>query len=86
MPWSSLGQTTRPELHRIVHAEPAATDAALDRLLDLALAWEATGGLRPLTGVADGLAAARGTGTSGLHPRSPEPPTPDEVAAAARAS
>ncbi len=74
-----LGQTTRPELHRIIHAEPDATDAALDRLLDLALAWESTGGLRPLSGVADGLAAARGTGTSGLHPRSPELPTPEEV-------
>ncbi len=74
-----LGQTTRPELHRIIHAEPAATDTALDHLVDLALAWEATGGLRPLSGVADGLAAARGTGTSGLHPRSSEPPTPEEV-------
>ncbi len=74
-----LGQTTRPGLHQIVHAEAAAIDTALDRVVDLALAWEATGGLRPLTGVADTLAAARGVGTSGLHPRSPEPPDPDEV-------
>lgn len=75
-----FGQTTRRELHQIVHADPDATDGALDRILDLALAWDATGGLRPLTGVADGLAAARGTGTSGLQPCSPETPDPDEVA------
>ena len=74
-----LGQTTRPELHRIVHADPDPIDAALERILDLALAWEATGGLRPLTGVADGLAAARGIGTSGLHPCSADAPEADEV-------
>ncbi|MET0525347.1 MAG: helicase-associated domain-containing protein, partial [Nocardioides sp.] len=74
-----LGQTTRPELRQIIHAEADATDAALDRLVDLALAWESTGGLRALSGVADGLAAARGTGTSGLHPRSPALPTAPEV-------
>ena len=74
-----LGQTTRAEVGSIVHAEPAAVDAALDRILDLALAWESTGGLRPLSGVSDGLAAARGAGTSGLHPRSPEPLPADEV-------
>jgi hypothetical protein len=74
-----VGQTTRAELHPIMHAEPAAVDAALDRLIGMALVWEATGGLRPLSGTADGLAAARGAGTSGLHPRSPEPPAPDEV-------
>jgi hypothetical protein len=74
-----LGQTTRREVRSIIHAEPAAADAALDRLLDLALAWEATGGLRPLSGVADGMAAARGNGTSGLHPRSPDFPTPEAV-------
>jgi len=74
-----VGQTTHGELHQIVRAESSAIDAALDRIVDLALAWEATGGLRPLSGVADGLAAARGTGTSGLHPRSPEFPTVEEV-------
>jgi hypothetical protein len=74
-----LGQTTHADLRRIVHAEPAAVDAALGRVVDLALAWEATGGLRPLSGVADGLAAARGTGTSGLHPRSPDFPPAEEI-------
>lgn len=74
-----LGQTTRPELAAIVHAEPVSVDAALERLTDVALAWESTGGLRPLSGAADGLASARGTGTSGLHPRSAEPRTAEEV-------
>src|SRR5690606_29386308 len=51
----------------------------------------APGGLRPLTGVADGLATAGGAGTSGLHPRSADPPDPelltrrlDELSPAAR--
>ena len=71
------GQTTSAELRSIVHADGAQVDAALERLQDLALAWESPGGIRPLTGVAEALVGDR----SGLRPRSPEPPTPDEVAA-----
>ena len=71
------GQTTPSELRRIVHAERSHVDAALERLLDLALAWEAPTGIRPLTGVADSLVSER----SGLRARSSEPPKPDEVAA-----
>ena len=73
------GQTTRLEVRSIVHAAPAAVDAALDVLLDLALGWQAAGGLRPLAGVADAL--GNGPGSSGLRPRSPDAPTPAVVAA-----
>lgn len=71
------GQTTAEELVEIVHAAPARVSAALDRLLDLALAWESTSGLRALSGVAEGL--ANGPGVSGLRPRSPQPLSPEEV-------
>jgi hypothetical protein len=70
------GQTTPAELRSIVHAERSQVDAALERLQDLALAWQAPGGIRPLTGVADSLVGER----SGLRPRTAEPATPDEVA------
>ena len=74
------GQTTRDELISIVHADKARTTLALQRLLDLALAWEAPGGIRALSGVAD---AMRGlpVGLSGLRPTSPDPAAPPEVAA-----
>jgi len=62
------GQTTSAGLIRIVAAEPAAVTAAVERLVDLALVWDAPGGLRPLTGVADGLAGAAAAGVSGLRP------------------
>ncbi|HYJ26154.1 MAG TPA: helicase C-terminal domain-containing protein [Nocardioides sp.] len=74
------GQTTSEGLISIVRADEARTALAVQRLLDLALAWEAPGGLRALTGVAD---AMRGlpVGTSGLRPSSPEPASPDQLAA-----
>jgi hypothetical protein len=59
-----LGQTTHREMGSVLLAEPAKVTAATERLVDLAVAWESPGGLRPLTGVAD---AIRGSG-SGLHP------------------
>lgn len=62
------GQTTSAELIRLVAAAPAAVEAAVERLVDLALAWEAPGGLRPLTGVADSLSGGTATGVSGLRP------------------
>ncbi len=54
MPWSSQVKRHVPALTEIVHADPPLVAAAIDRLVDLALAWESTGGLRPLTGVAEG--------------------------------
>ena len=73
------GQTSSDQLISMVHADEARTALAVQRLLDLALAWEAPGGIRALTGVAD---AMRGlpVGLSGLRPSSPEPPSPAEVA------
>lgn len=62
------GQTTPPQLFEIVAAEPATTAAAVEHLVDLALVWEARGGLRPLTGVADTLAGRTTAGSSGLRP------------------
>ena len=53
---------------------------ALERLLDLALAWESTGGLRALSGISDAMRGQPGL-TSGLRPRSPEPASQEEVAA-----
>ena len=71
------GQTTPSELRTIVHAERALVDAARERLVDLALVWEAPAGLRPLSGVADALGGHR----SGLRPRSRDPRPPAEVRA-----
>ncbi len=53
---------------------------ALERLLDLALAWESTAGLRALSGISDAMRGQPGL-TSGLRPRSPEPASQEEVAA-----
>ena len=74
------GQTSPDELISIVHADPARTRHALQRLLDLALAWEAPGGIRALSGVAD---AMRGlpVALSGLRPSSPDPAAPADIAA-----
>ncbi|WP_322921120.1 helicase C-terminal domain-containing protein [Nocardioides renjunii] len=74
------GQTTSEQLISIVHADPARTRAALQRLLDLALAWEGSGGVRALTAVADAMRGMPGV-TSGLRPASPEPAPPAEVEA-----
>jgi hypothetical protein len=73
------GQTTSEHLISLVHASPTRTAVAVQRLLDLALAWEGPGGLRALTGVADAMRGMPGL-VSGLRPSSPEPPTPAEVA------
>lgn len=67
------GQTTLDELFSIVRADPPVVEAAVTRLVDLALVWEAPGGLRPLSGVAEGI----GGFGSGLRPRSSEPPPPE---------
>lgn len=73
------GSTTRSRLLGMTHADPSAVEAAIERLIDLALAWEAETGLRALTGVVESLAG--GPGTSGLRPASTEPDPPEEIAA-----
>ena len=52
---------------------------ALERLADLALVWQSTGGLRALTGVAAALAPGS-PGASGVRPRSEPPLAADRVA------
>ena len=64
----------------IVNADEARTAAALQRLLDLALAWEGPGGVRALTGVADAMRGMPGI-VSGLRPSSPDPAPAAEVTA-----
>ncbi|GCD90829.1 helicase C-terminal domain-containing protein [Nocardioides sp. LS1] len=67
------GQTTSEELASIVRAAPEAVETAAARLLALALVWESPQGLRPLSGVADGLMGS--PGVSGLRAMSAEPPS-----------
>jgi hypothetical protein len=75
------GQTTTTELCTSVQADPSAVKQALRRLTDLALVWDSTSGLRPLTGVADGLTGGPEAGVSGLRPRSADPLPRPEVEA-----
>jgi hypothetical protein len=49
----AAGQTPRSEVAGLADAAPAAIDAAVGRLEDLALVWESSAGLRPLTVVAE---------------------------------
>ena len=74
------GQTSHEVLTGMVHADPTLVRQAVDRLVDLALAWESTGGLRPLSGVAEGLTGGPEAGVSGLRPCSVPAPTTTEVA------
>lgn len=74
------GQTSGDDLVAMVHAEPGSVRSAATRLVDLALAWEAAGGLRALSGVADALRGEGGTGPSGLHPFSTDAPPAATVA------
>lgn len=67
------GQTTEDRLTGLVHADPSTVAAAVERLLDLALAWETPQGVRALSGVADLLSA------SGLRPFSSDAAPPEEV-------
>lgn len=86
------GQTSRRALVASVHAERGRVEAAVERLVDVALAWESTGGLRPLSGVADLLTGGPEAGVSGLRTcSSPTPPAKEvrarlaELSPAARA-
>jgi hypothetical protein len=74
-----LGQTSPTTLTRRVKADPVAVKAAIDRLVDLALVWESTGGLRPLSGVSDGLTGGPDAGLSGLRPCSQPTPSASQV-------
>ena len=73
------GQTTPEQLTSLVLADPGAVTAALERLVDLAVAWEAPGGVRPLTGVAECLTGGPAAGVSGVKPLVGAPSS-DEVA------
>ena len=73
------GQTTAADVRSIIHAQPAAVDATLARLLDLGLVWESRGGLRAVSGAADALGT--GPGASGLRPRSADALPPAQVTA-----
>jgi hypothetical protein len=68
----------------LVHAAPDAARAAVERLVDLALAWESTDGIRPLSGAPEAL----GKLASGVRPLIGDPSLADrldEVSEAARA-
>ena len=72
----AAGQTTQADLVAVVNASPAAVTEAVERLVDLALAWESPGGLRAVGGVAElGQGVAHGAGLGGLRPFSAERPT-----------
>ena len=74
-----VGQTPREQLAPLVHADPAAVGSALDRLVDLALVWQGTGGLRALSTAAEALTGGPTTGVSGLHPLTPDAASAAEV-------
>lgn len=77
-----VGPATREEVLAVVHADEAAAGAALDRVVDLALAWWTPTGVRALSGVAEGLALApTWAAVSGLLPPAAEAPAADEVPA-----
>ncbi len=78
----AAGQTTQADLVSLVNASEDAVVRSVERLVDLGLAWESTGGLRVVAGIAE---LQRGTSLSaalgGLRPFSPERPSADDVAA-----
>ena len=73
------GQTDLEGLAAIVRASEASVATALGRLSDLALVWESPGGVRPLSAVAEAMAAGTAPGVSGLRPVSPDHPDAAEV-------
>ncbi len=77
----AAGQTTQADLVAVVNAAPEAVARAVERLVDLALAWESTGGLRAVGGVAD-LARVPQGGLGGIRPFSAE--RPDQAVVEAR--
>ena len=75
-----VGQTSPDDLVDVVHGDEAEVHAALERLLDLALAWDSPQGVRPLTTVAEALTPGS-PGISGLRPVSADPLSAEEAAA-----
>lgn len=73
------GQSSRDELRRLVYAEADAVEAAVDVLIGIGVVWESTQGLRPLTGVSEGLTGSEKQGVSGLRPRSSAPAGAAEI-------
>jgi hypothetical protein len=73
-----LGQTSADDLADVVNADRGSTRTALERLLDLALAWESPQGPRALTSVAESLTPGT-PGVSGLRPVSADPPARAEL-------
>lgn len=73
------GPTDLAGLTAIVRASDASVATAIRRLSDLALVWESPGGLRPLSAVAEAMAAGTAPGVSGLRPVSPDHPDAAEV-------
>ncbi|MGI9155359.1 MAG: helicase-associated domain-containing protein [Marmoricola sp.] len=55
-----LAPTAAADVHAVVNASEDSVDAALQRLLDVALLWGTTADLRPVTVLADVLASPRG--------------------------
>lgn len=75
-----VGQTTAEGLASVVRAAPDSVAAAVGRLLDLALVWEAPGGVRALTAVAEALTQTGGAvAVSGLRPVSEDQPAAEDV-------
>jgi len=72
-------QTSSDQLASMVRADESSVAAAVDRLCDLALVWESSGGLRPLSAVGEALMAGTAPGVSGLRPVSTDPPDPETV-------
>ncbi|MCY7397069.1 MAG: helicase C-terminal domain-containing protein [Nocardioides sp.] len=75
-----------------MNGAPGPVGAAVEHLQDLALVWQATGGLRALTGVGEAMVGGPGAGVSGLRSFSSEPASVGdltrrlgELSAAARA-
>ncbi|WP_372733851.1 helicase-associated domain-containing protein [Nocardioides sp.] len=77
-----LGRSDVDLLQQVVHARPETVGAAAERLMAHALAWQSSGGLRALTGVAEALNGGEAHGVSGLRPYS-DPPPPTSVIQAA---
>ena len=79
-----LGPQSAAALRDVVHAAPERVDAALERLLDLALAWGDSDQVRALSAVGDGFAPGS-PGSSGLRAAvSPDglPPAAERLAEA----
>ena len=73
-----VGQTSPSGLVEVVRADPSSVTTALDRLLDLALAWESNQGLRAVSTVTEAMTPGA-PGVSGLRPVSAEPLAPEEL-------